>query len=189
MAPRIRLGHHGRVSDDRPAPPNDGDNTATPPAINVAGPGRRPGPSEPSSPAPGVEPEVATVYRAVGGQPFFDTLVERFYERVEADPVLLSLYPEPDDLGPARERLALFLAQFWGGPTTYSDTRGHPRLRMRHAPFVVDDVAAQHWLDAMLDALARTMPDAPLDDEQRAVTTEQMQSYFRNAARHLINAD
>ncbi|MFZ4668897.1 MAG: globin [Microthrixaceae bacterium] len=173
------------MSDDRPTP--------TPPAINVAGPGRRPGSPAPSDTAPHAapddEPDVATVYRAVGGQPFFDALVERFYEHVEADPVLLSLYPEPDDLGPARQRLALFLAQFWGGPTTYSDTRGHPRLRMRHAPFVVDDVAAQHWLDAMLDALDRTMPDAPLDDEQRAVTTEQMQSYFRNAARHLINTD
>ncbi|RTL06017.1 MAG: globin, partial [Acidimicrobiia bacterium] len=73
-----------------------------------------------------------TVFEAVGGQSFFDRLVDRFYERVETDDVLLSMYPEPDDLAPARRRLALFLGQYWGGPAVYAEERGHPRLRMRH---------------------------------------------------------
>src|SRR6478752_9035444 len=77
-----------------------------------------------------------TIFQAVGGQPFFDRLVDRFYDRVEADDVLLRLYPDQHDLGPARRHLALFLGQYWGGPATYNAERGHPRLRMRHAPFV-----------------------------------------------------
>ena len=90
-----------------------------------------------------------SLYERVGGVGFFQTLVDRFYEGVAADPVLLALYPEPDDLAPARERLTLFLVQYWGGPTTYSDERGHPRLRMRHAPFAIgpderDRMAAAH---------------------------------------------
>jgi hemoglobin len=94
-----------------------------------------------------------TVYEIVGGMPFFEKLVGDFYDEVEADPVLLDLYPEPDDLGPARERLTLFLAQYWGGPTTYSDERGHPRLRMRHAPFVIGPAQRDRWLRAMRLAL------------------------------------
>ena len=78
--------------------------------------------------------EYITVYEAVGGLGFFEALVDRFYAGVADDPVLLPLYPEQDDLTGAKERLALFLAQYWGGPTTYSDNRGHPRLRMRHFP-------------------------------------------------------
>ena len=87
-----------------------------------------------STTGPDEETHQVTVFAAVGGQPFFDHLVERFYAHVAADPVLLQLYPEQRDLGPARERLALFLGQYWGGPDTYSSERGHPRLRMRHAP-------------------------------------------------------
>lgn len=75
----------------------------------------------------------STVYDVVGGMAFFERLVDRFYDGVAADPVLLRLYPDQVDLGPARHRLTLFLAQYWGGPTIYSDERGHPRLRMRHA--------------------------------------------------------
>jgi hemoglobin len=75
--------------------------------------------------------EEQTLYDQVGGMAFFVRLVDAFYARVAHDAVLLPLYPEPHDLGPARERLTLFLAQSWGGPTTYSEARGHPRLRMR----------------------------------------------------------
>ncbi len=82
----------------------------------------------------------------------FHRLVETFYEGVAADPVLRALYPE-DDLGPAEERLRLFLIQYWGGPTTYSDQRGHPRLRMRHAPFAINAAARDAWLGHMRIAL------------------------------------
>ncbi len=103
----------------------------------------------------------ATLYEDVGGMPFFVALVDGFYARVAADPVLLALYPERVDLAPARERLTLFLAQYWGGPTTYSDARGHPRLRMRHAPFRIGTVERDHWLKAMDNALNEL---APADD-------------------------
>ncbi len=128
------------------------------------------------------------MFEAVGGQPFFDRLVQRFYEHVAADPVLLALYPEPDALGPARERLALFLGQYWGGPDTYSQQRGHPRLRMRHAPFVIDETAAEHWIVAMLDALATAMPDAPLDTELAQLVEVRMAEYFTLSAKHLVNS-
>lgn len=128
-----------------------------------------------------------TVFQAVGGQPFFDRLVERFYDHVAADPVLLRLYPDQVDLGPARERLALFLGQYWGGPDTYSAERGHPRLRMRHAPFAIDDEAAQHWVDAMLDALAASMPETPLDAELAGLVQERMAEYFTMSAAHMVN--
>src|SRR5262249_19838724 len=76
-------------------------------------------------------------YDAIGGEPTFRKLVDRFYSGVAGDPTLRPMYPE-EDLGPAAERLTLFLMQYWGGPNTYSASRGHPRLRMRHAPFKVD---------------------------------------------------
>ena len=79
----------------------------------------------------------ATPFERFGGHEFFDLLVARFYAGVAEDPVLRPMYPEAD-LGPAAERLQLFLEQYWGGPTTYSQERGHPRLRMRHAPYAVD---------------------------------------------------
>jgi hemoglobin len=93
-----------------------------------------------------------TFYAAVGGEETFRKLVDTFYAGVAADPVLRAIYPE-DDLRPAAERLRMFLIQYWGGPTTYSQQRGHPRLRMRHAPFPIG--AAQHdaWLAHMHDAL------------------------------------
>ena len=103
-----------------------------------------------------------SVYSAAGGTPFFSRLVDVFYREVERDPVLLRLYPEPDNLGPARERLTLFLVQYWGGPTTYSDERGHPRLRMRHAPFVVGETERDHWLAAMTAALDELAPEPEL---------------------------
>ncbi|MER6410803.1 globin [Streptomyces humidus] len=93
-----------------------------------------------------------TFYEQVGGEETFRRLVHRFYQGVAEDPVLRPLYPE-EDLGPAEERFALFLMQYWGGPTTYSEHRGHPRLRMRHAPFVVDRAAHDAWLKHMREAV------------------------------------
>ncbi|MGH8959883.1 MAG: globin [Jatrophihabitantaceae bacterium] len=93
-----------------------------------------------------------TFYEAVGGEPTFRRLVDAFYAGVAQDPELRALYPE-QDLGPASERLRLFLIQYWGGPTTYSQRRGHPRLRMRHAPFVVDSAQRDRWLTHMRAAL------------------------------------
>jgi hemoglobin len=104
----------------------------------------------------------ASLYDAVGGMAFFERLGAEFYRRVAADPVLLSLYPDPEDLGPAEERLTLFLAQYWGGPTTYSDRRGHPRLRMRHAPFAIGPRERDHWLAAMAAAIDAVDPEPPV---------------------------
>ena len=89
--------------------------------------------------------------------PFFEALVGRFYDGVETDPILRPLYPEPDLAG-ARHRLTLFLAQYWGGPTTYDQERGHPRLRMRHAPFAIGPDARDAWLAHMRAALAAVAP-------------------------------
>ena len=96
--------------------------------------------------------ESATFFDAVGGHPTFERLIAAFYARVENDPVLRPIYPE-DDLGPAAERLRMFLEQYWGGPHTYSEVRGHPRLRARHAPFRVDPTARDRWLAHMRAAL------------------------------------
>jgi hemoglobin len=93
-----------------------------------------------------------TFYEQVGGEETFHRLVHRFYEGVADDPELRAMYPE-EDLGPAEERLRLFLIQYWGGPTTYSQRRGHPRLRMRHVPFTVDRAAHDAWLRHMRDAV------------------------------------
>jgi hemoglobin len=120
-----------------------------------------------------------SVYEALGGMTFFTSLVDGFYARVAVDPVLLPLYPEPTDLGPARERLTLFLAQYWGGPTTYSDERGHPRLRMRHVPYVIGVVERDAWLVAMT---------ASMDDLQPAPEFRQrLDAYFAMAADSLRN--
>jgi hemoglobin len=122
-----------------------------------------------------------TVYEAAGGMPFFEALVDRFYDGVASDPDLLALYPEPDDLSGARHRLTLFLAQYWGGPSTYSEERGHPRLRMRHAPFAVGPDARDRWLTHMGEALDALDPPAEL----RARFDE----YFAFAAESMRNQD
>ncbi len=93
-----------------------------------------------------------TFFEAVGGEETFRRLVHRFYEGVAADPVLRPLYPE-EDLGPAEERLRLFLIQYWGGPRTYGERRGHPRLRMRHAPFPIGGPERDAWLTHMRAAV------------------------------------
>ena len=126
-----------------------------------------------------------TVYRTVGGQDFFDALVDRFYDAVERDPLLRPMYPR--DLRGSRERLAGFLAQYWGGPPRYSEKRGHPRLRMRHLPFVIGSAERDAWMEHMTASLdAATLADGtgrPLPDEIRAA----MFDHFDNAATHLIN--
>jgi hemoglobin len=95
----------------------------------------------------------ATLYDRVGGTPFFVRLVDRFYAGVESDGVLRAVYPDHADFAGARHRLALFLVQYWGGPTTYSDERGHPRLRMRHAPFAIGSLERDRWLVHMRQAI------------------------------------
>ncbi len=93
-----------------------------------------------------------TFFAAVGGEDTFRRLVEHFYTGVAADPVLRPLYPD-DELEAAADRLRMFLIQYWGGPTTYSEQRGHPRLRMRHAPFAIGSAQRDAWLRNMRAAL------------------------------------
>ena len=119
-----------------------------------------------------------SMYDRVGGEEFFVALVDRFYVGVAADPLLRPLYPE--DLTAARAHLALFLVQYWGGPATYSDQRGHPRLRMRHAPFVIGEAERAAWLRHMTDAVVA----AELPGEVEA----ELLGYFEMAARSLMNA-
>ena len=95
---------------------------------------------------------------------FFEALVDRFYQGVEADPALLRVYPQPEDLGPARRWLTLFLAQYWGGPSLYGEERGHPRLRMRHAPFEIGLDERDRWLHHMTEAVRSLGP--PKDVER-----------------------
>jgi hemoglobin len=123
----------------------------------------------------------ASVYEAVGGQAFFDDLVERFYTGVATDLLLRPLYP--DDLTESKRHLALFLGQYWGGPTTYSDERGHPRLRMRHAPFVVGEGERDAWLRHMNAALDALVTERGIDPAVEA----RMLEYFAMAADAMIN--
>ncbi len=117
-------------------------------------------------------------YDAVGGHPVFVRLVEEFYRGVATDPVLRPMYPE-EDLGPAQERLTLFLEQYWGGPSTYSEQRGHPRLRMRHAPFKVNPDARDRWLAHMRVAVD-SLGLAPMQQAQ-------LWDYLERAAHSMLN--
>ena len=122
-----------------------------------------------------------SVYDDVGGRPFFVDLVDGFYAGVSADLLLRPLYPE--DLTDSRRHLAGFLAQYWGGPSTYSDERGHPRLRMRHAPFAIGDAERDAWLRHMLGSLdsvaaARGTP---------AEAVARIRAYFTDVADFLVN--
>jgi hemoglobin len=123
-------------------------------------------------------PDGRTFYDEIGGYPTIAKIVDRFYAGVAEDEVLRPLYPE-EDLGPAAERFTLFLVQYWGGPTTYSDTRGHPRLRMRHAPFAVTPRARDHWLKHFREGL----DEANLSAEQHA----QFWDYVTHAAQFMVN--
>ncbi|NBM15572.1 globin [Streptomyces sp. GC420] len=119
-----------------------------------------------------------TFFEQVGGEPTFRRLVHRFYQGVAEDPLLRPMYPE-EDLGPAEERLVLFLIQYWGGPRTYSERRGHPRLRMRHAPFTVDQAAHDAWLKHMRVAVE----ELGLSPEHE----QQLWHYLSFAAGSMIN--
>ena len=123
------------------------------------------------------EPE--SLYDRVGGHPTFATLVDRFYAGVATDPPLRQLYPE-QDLGPAADRLRMFLEQYWGGPKTYSEQRGHPRLRLRHGPFAVTPVQRDRWLTHMLAALD-SLDLAPDDDAE-------LRDYLTRAAQFMVNS-
>lgn len=108
--------------------------------------------------------ETLSLYQRAGGTPFFERLLARFYAGVDGDPQLRAIYPEAD-LAPAQRRLTLFLIQYWGGPTTYSDERGHPRLRMRHAPFAIGPAERDRWLLHMRAAIAELAPPSDVADE------------------------
>ena len=123
--------------------------------------------------------EQQTFYDAIGGAATIARIVERFYEGVAHDEVLRPLYPE-EDLGPAARRLTMFFAQYWGGPPTYSQERGHPRLRMRHAPFKVDPAARDHWLIHFRAALDEA--DLPPDLDA------QFWDYVTHAAQFMVNS-
>lgn len=121
-----------------------------------------------------------TFYDRVGGHETFVDLVAAFYRGVAHDPPLREMYPE-EDLGPAEDRLLMFLEQYWGGPTTYSEQRGHPRLRMRHAPFQVTPTQRDRWLrhmNAAIDTIA---------DRLDSLDEEQMRGYMAHAAQAMVN--
>ncbi|MCR1782085.1 globin [Nocardioides carbamazepini] len=122
--------------------------------------------------------EETSFYEEIGGFETFRRIVATFYEGVAADDVLRAMYPE-EDLGPAEERFLLFLVQYWGGPTTYSENRGHPRLRMRHAPFEVNTDARDRWLKHFRAGL----DSVDLTPEQDARFWE----YVTHAATFMVN--
>ncbi|WKU07954.1 globin [Micromonospora sp. HUAS LYJ1] len=119
-----------------------------------------------------------TFFDAVGGEPTFRRLVDRFYAGIAADPLLRPMYPE-DDLGPATERMTLFLMQYWGGPNTYSAQRGHPRLRMRHAPFRIGPAERDAWLRHM----RRAVDELDLPPELAATLWD----YLERSAYFMVN--
>lgn len=122
------------------------------------------------------------LFERVDGEAFFRRLVGRFYAGVVVDPVLAPLYP-PDDIEGAEVRLTGFLVQYWGGPTTYSDERGHPRLRMRHAPFVIGEAEREAWFGHMARAVLEAAAAGEIDEEDEV----RMLSYFHTAAAHMVN--
>ncbi|MGM7696716.1 globin [Microbacterium sp. A84] len=119
-----------------------------------------------------------TFYDEVGGYATFERIVDGFYREVALDPVLKPMYPE-EDLGPAAERFTLFLVQYWGGPSTYSERRGHPRLRMRHQPFHVNPDARERWLRCMRTSLDEVRL-SPLHDAT-------LWDYLERAAYAMVN--
>ena len=121
---------------------------------------------------------MSTFYEEVGGEEFFSNLVSQFYGYVATDPILRPMYPDTDMKG-AAERLQMFLEQYWGGPTTYQENRGHPRLRMRHAQFHINLAAHDAWINAM-----RTAVDGM---QMRPEHKEQLWSYLEMAAAAMIN--
>lgn len=122
---------------------------------------------------------MSVLYDQVGGSDFFARLVDKFYEGVVSDEVLWPLYPDQSDLEGARQRLTLFLIQYWGGPTTYSDERGHPRLRQRHFPFPIGELERDRWLLHM----QRAIDECATDSQVHA----QLSEYMASAAQHMVN--
>jgi len=121
-----------------------------------------------------------TLFELVGGEEFFVKLVDGFYQGIETDEVLSVMY-QGHDLVQARRHLALFLQQYWGGPTTYQSERGHPRLRMRHMPFVIDADARDRWLDHMQTSLEKL--------EMPVNAREELWNYLVAAANSLVNSE
>ncbi|WP_170292472.1 globin [Mycolicibacterium grossiae] len=130
----------------------------------------------------GVTEDPRSFYDAVGGAETFHAIVARFYELVRDDEILRPLYPE-DDFAGAEVRLRMFLEQYWGGPRTYSDQRGHPRLRMRHAPFRIGFLERDAWLRCMHTAVAE-IPAQTLDDAHRKALLD----YLEMAAQSMVNS-
>lgn len=126
--------------------------------------------------------ESGSLHDAIGGEAFFVELIDHFYAGVAMDPLLRPLYPE--DLTDSKRHMVLFLQQYWGGPGTYSEERGHPRLRMRHAPFVIGEAERDAWLGHMATALDRTVPAHGVAPELDA----EVRRYFLGAADFLVNA-
>ncbi|MDA3021702.1 MAG: globin [Actinomycetota bacterium] len=123
--------------------------------------------------------DTRTPYEALGGSAFFTELVANFYRRVAVDPILRPLYPDAD-LTEAERRLRLFLEQYWGGPQTYSNERGHPRLRLRHAPYQIDVAARDRWLELMAHAVHEQNLPQDLED--------MLWEYLGSAAMSMQNA-
>ena len=121
---------------------------------------------------------MSSFYEEIGGEAFFADLTAQFYAQVAVDPILRPMYPE-SDLKAAARRLQWFLEQYWGGPTTYQENRGHPRLRMRHAPFHINRAAHDAWLRAMRAAIDGV--------EMKPEHKEQLWSYIEMAAAAMIN--
>jgi hemoglobin len=121
---------------------------------------------------------MSTFWDDVGGTDFFEELISGFYANVAVDPILRPMYPDTD-LHAAAERLQLFLEQYWGGPSTYSEMRGHPRLRMRHNQFFIDSKAKDAWLNAM----GKALDSMEMDSAHRA----ELWNYLELAANSLIN--
>lgn len=161
-----------------------------------AGQPAQPEPERPTAAAPAAGPAAgaengsasggpdapATFYAEIGGHPTFQRIVHRFYQQVAVDPILRPLYPE-EDLGPAEVRLRMFLEQYWGGPRTYSEQRGHPRLRMRHAPFRIGYLERDAWLRCMHTAVAE-IDSQTLDDAHR----QELLAYLEMAAQSMVNS-
>jgi hemoglobin len=133
---------------------------------------------------PGDDEVQVTVHQVVGGDEFFVELVERFYAGVAGDPILRPMYPE-EELTGAKRRLALFLIQFWGGTPTYSEERGHPRLRMRHFPFQIGPAERDAWFRHMIGALNSLVEERDILPEAEKA----MRDYFEMSAEAMRNTD
>jgi hemoglobin len=125
-----------------------------------------------------MERDTTNYYELFGGEAFFSDLVSQFYAHVAVNPILRPMYPD-SDLQAAARRLQMFLEQYWGGPTTYQEERGHPRLRMRHAGFHINQEARDAWVDCMKLAVDGTKLDADAKDK--------LWRYLESAANHLVN--